>query len=83
MVLASLVHAVLYHKSGRGLVAPAWGRNCRQPLNGVSGTAWVAVGKGRRRRRVGWLGGRRYVQRVALRVTRKSWQLKDNIVICI
>lgn len=59
MVLVSPVHAVLYHRTRRGLVASAWRRNCRQPLNGVSGTAWVAVGKGRRRRRVDWLGGSR------------------------
>lgn len=58
-MLVSLVCAVLYHRTRKGFVASAWGGNCRHPLNGVSGTAWVAMGKGRRRRRVGWLGGSR------------------------
>lgn len=59
LVLVSCVHAVLYPTTRRELVASTSERNCRWPLTGVSGNAWVVMRKGRRRCGVGWLCGSR------------------------
>lgn len=56
--LMSSVYAVLYCRARRGLVTSTSERNCRWPLTGVSGNAWVVMRKGRRCG-VGWLCGSR------------------------
>lgn len=56
MVLVSLVHALPYRSNRRGAAVSVWGRSCRQPLSWVRGAAWVAVGRGRRKHRLSWLG---------------------------
>lgn len=43
------------------MVAFAWGRDCSQPLDGVSGTAWVAVRKAEGRGWAGWVAARQEV----------------------
>lgn len=59
LVLVSSVHAILYRRTRRGLVASTSERNCRWPLTRVSGNACVVMRKGRRRCGVGWPCGSR------------------------